>query len=193
MRLIFRILVGTIACVAALPASAVEGRVFMASRAGEALPVEGAVIRVYDATAFRKMIAHAGSDRKKYEKLGARLSTLFEEAGEIPQQSVTEDERTRLLERNSTDTRKTTGEIESYAFRYLATLPLKPVAETRSDAEGRYILKIPDVTKVVIVASAERQLGTTLEHPCWIIFSPPPELNFSPANRTKKMPWELAP
>lgn len=174
-------------------AHAVEGRVFLASRGGEALPAEGATVRAFDAAAFRRLIGHSGAEKKKYEKLGARLSALFEEAGEIPQQSVSEHERTLLLERNSAETKDLAEQIEAYAYHFLTTLALKPVAETRSDLDGRYTLALPEPAKVVVVVTVERHQATTLEHPCWIVFAPPPELNLTPANRATKMPWEMAP
>jgi hypothetical protein len=174
----------------AAPVSAVEGRVFVTSRGGEAVPLGGAVVRAYDAPAYRKVVAHAGAARKRYEKLGRRLAILFEDGGEIPQQSVDDDEKTRLLERNSAESKKVAAAIEAFGFEYLRGLPLKPVAETRSDDKGRYLLTLHDPSGLVVVVVAQRPVATTVEHYCWIVFAPTPELNLSPANRAGRMPWE---
>ncbi|HEY4299955.1 MAG TPA: hypothetical protein VGM73_03710 [Candidatus Didemnitutus sp.] len=190
MRRLIGIVLGVLVLGFAAHVSAVEGRVFVTSRGGEAIPLEGAVVRAYDAPAYRKIVTRADAARKRYEKLGRRLATLFEDAGEIPQQSVDDDEKTRLLEQNSAESRKVTAEIEAFGFEYLMALPLKPVAETRSDGEGRYVLPLHDPSGLVIVVVAQRSVATTVEHYCWIVFDPTPELNLSPANRAGRMPWE---
>lgn len=187
------LLLTRVACLLFLaPAAfAVEGRVFVTSKGGEPIPLEGAVVRAYDVTAYRNVMKHSAAAKKKYTKMGERLTALLEDGREIGQEPVSEDERTRLLGANSADTRKLLEEIEVYPSTFLLGLALKPLAETHTDSEGRYTLTVKETDHVVFVAVGERPTGATTEHYWWTIFAPTARLDFTNRSLSTRMPWEM--
>jgi hypothetical protein len=171
-------------------ARGMEGLVFVTSKGGQVIKLDGVTVRAYAAPEFKALLAHSDGARKKYEKMGKRLTELLDDFRENAAANISEDERTRLTEQNAAESKTLTNGIETFVPTFLLALDLKPVAQATSDAEGHYALPLKDRSQVVIVAVAERQVFNSVEHYWWVVFDPPEELNLTDQTSTTKVPWD---
>jgi len=181
----------TFACVAVLPAvagvsappTAINGQVFIVTRGGESVKLGLVTVRAIPESAVRAYL-RGKADRAARERIGLAL-----EMTGAQDDLKRAEERVRVEPKSSTLSFPTDAEeavddtralllkyaqrysyLDSAAFYFDSLPPSTAVAKT--DADGRFVLRLPRGSRVVLAAVSQREIAGTFERYYWLCLLP---------------------